>query len=116
MFGRLSASLIFTTTVFLVTGTSARARDCAFWGEFGSTAWGNYQARLDAGQSPDEALEKTHENMGFGDSEPGMMGHVFSQAIIAALSDGQGKAELYRVAEQVCLSYPEGEFDPDSLG
>lgn len=103
--------MALAVSVFCASG--AFADDCAFWGDFAITAQGDYEARLEAGQN--DALERTKELIGYGDSAPGSMGHVYREAVVEGLKARLPRDDVFDLGKQVCLSYPVGTFDPDAL-
>jgi len=95
-------------------GTSVLASDCAFWGVFAETIHSDYATRVEVGIPAPDALEQTADLVNYGYSNPGSMEYVYLSAVLAALEAGLSRDAVNRVGQDVCLSYPNGTFDPDS--
>jgi len=85
--------------------------ECDTWGNYAVIMLGDYQARVQSGQTDPEAGTKSM--LEYDAAEPDSMGKAYFDAILEVITTGGTEEMVYQKGKTTCLAYPVGTFNPD---
>ena len=107
-------SLASTATQANETNTMINSHsECDYWGDYALIMLDDYEVRIEIGDK--NPIAGTKGMLEYDGTEEGSMGRIYYDQILGAIKAKAGRESIYKQGKEICLKYPEGEFDPNNF-